>query len=44
MAYSHHSEGIVKITEILSKREDVLAVIMGGSIAHKTEREDSDID
>ncbi len=44
MAFSHHSEGIDKITEILSKREDVLAVIMGGSIAHKTEREDSDID
>ncbi len=44
MSYPHHIEGIKKITEILSKREDILAVILGGSIAHKTERADSDID
>lgn len=43
MAFKHHSEGIKKITEIL-KNDGVDAVILGGSIAHKTEREDSDID
>jgi predicted nucleotidyltransferase len=44
MAFLHHKAGIDIITDELKQDKDVRAVIIGGSIAHKTEREDSDID
>jgi hypothetical protein len=42
--YKHHQAGIDSITEKLKAREEVLGVIIGGSIAHGYANEESDID
>jgi hypothetical protein len=42
--YKHHKDTIENITYKLMKQEEVLAVIIGGSIAHRFERETSDVD
>jgi len=42
--YKHHEETIHNITEKLKKRDDVLAVMVSGSIAHGFETENSDVD
>lgn len=42
--YKHHEESIKIITDKLKNDENILAVLVGGSIAHGCELEDSDID
>lgn len=42
--YSHHEETIKNISEKLRKRDDVLSLLIGGSIAHGYETEASDVD
>ncbi|WP_028591754.1 nucleotidyltransferase domain-containing protein [Paenibacillus massiliensis] len=42
--YLHHQEAITVITNKLKTREDVLGIIVGGSVAHGYAKEDSDID
>jgi hypothetical protein len=42
--YNHHQAGIDSITEKLKAREEVLGVIIGGSIAHGYAAAESDID
>lgn len=42
--YRHHEETIKNISEKLSKRNDVLGLLVGGSIAHGYETEISDVD
>ncbi|WP_040950225.1 nucleotidyltransferase domain-containing protein [Gorillibacterium massiliense] len=42
--YKHHQEAIDAITSKLAAREDVLGVIIGGSVAHGFAAESSDID
>jgi predicted nucleotidyltransferase len=42
--YQHHKEGIDKFTEKMTDDKEVLAVIIGGSIAHGFATEKSDID
>ena len=42
--YKHHEETIKNISEKLRKREDVLGLLIGGSIAHGYETEISDVD
>lgn len=42
--YQHHRESIEKATEKLKKEAGVLAIIVGGSIAHGFEQRGSDID
>lgn len=42
--YKHHQAAIDSITAKLKAREEVLGVIIGGSIAHGYANEDSDID
>lgn len=44
MKYMHHQKGVQYITTLLQQDPEVLAVLVGGSIAHRREREDSDID
>lgn len=44
MLFPHHEQGIKKITDILIQDESVLAVLIGGSIAHGTAIKSSDID
>lgn len=44
MIFKHHKKGIAKVTELLKKDESNLAVIIGGSLAHGTATEASDID
>jgi len=42
--YRHHEETIKNISEKLRKRDDVLGLLIGGSIAHGYETEISDVD
>lgn len=42
--YRHHADTITNIADKLKTRNDVLAVLVGGSIAHGFERENSDVD
>lgn len=42
--YSHHEETIKNISDKLRKRDDVLGLLIGGSIAHGYETETSDVD
>lgn len=42
--YIHHKESIKNISEKLKKNSEVLGVLIGGSIAHGFESENSDID
>ncbi len=40
----HHEDAIRRLGEYFAKQEDCLAVIVGGSIAKRMEKDDSDID
>ena len=42
--YLHHEETIKNITEKLKKRDDVLGLLVAGSVAHGFESETSDVD
>ncbi|HOB19472.1 MAG TPA: nucleotidyltransferase domain-containing protein [Candidatus Atribacteria bacterium] len=42
--YKHHEESIKNFADKLAKREDVLGLLVTGSIAHGFEKESSDID
>ena len=42
--YQHHREAIETITRKLKTREDILGIIVAGSVAHGFENEASDID
>lgn len=42
--YENHAKGIEKLTKIFENEDSTLAVIIGGSIAHGTAKESSDID
>lgn len=42
--YQHHDESIQNLIQYFSDREEIIAVILGGSVAKGTAREDSDID
>ena len=42
--YRHHEESIERLKEYFADREDVIAVIFGGSVAKGCERPDSDLD
>lgn len=42
--YPHHKTAIDRITNKLKEKEEILAVIVGGSVAHGFAKEDSDID
>jgi hypothetical protein len=42
--YLHHEETIKNITEKLKKRDDVLGLLVAGSVAHGFEAETSDVD
>jgi len=42
--YKHHQESIEKITDFFKKDEEIIAVILAGSIAHGFESKESDID
>ena len=42
--YPHHQDTIAKVTERFQKQDEVLGLIIGGSIAHGFAREDSDVD
>jgi predicted nucleotidyltransferase len=42
--YKHHQEAIAKITAKMQKNEDVLALIIAGSIAHGFAAADADVD
>ena len=42
--YSHHEESILNITRKLKTDKEILAVLIGGSVAHGFAKEDSDID
>lgn len=42
--YQHHIDSIEKLKEYFADKEDVIAVILGGSVAKGCERPDSDID
>ncbi len=44
MPYPNHEFAIHKITETFKKDESILAVIVAGSTAHGTAKEDSDVD
>ncbi|WP_315793416.1 nucleotidyltransferase domain-containing protein [Paenibacillus sp. BIC5C1] len=44
MMYPHHQTAIQTITDKLKVKEEILAVIVGGSVAHGFAKEDSDID
>lgn len=44
MRYKHHEESIQNLIKYFSNREEIIAVILGGSVAKGMEREDSDID
>ncbi len=42
--YKHHEESIQNLIRYFSNREEIIAVILGGSVAKGTARENSDID
>lgn len=42
--YPHHKETVTKIADLLSQKDDVLAVLLSGSIAHGFAKENSDVD
>lgn len=42
--YNHHEESIKIMTDYFKKQEDVIALILGGSVAKGMERPDSDLD
>lgn len=42
--YRHHEESIKNLINYFSNREEIIAVILGGSVAKGVAREDSDID
>lgn len=42
--YKHHEESIQNLIKYFSNREEIIAVILGGSVAKGMERIDSDID
>lgn len=42
--YKHHAETIDRVTQKLKAREEILALLVGGSIAHGFAAEDSDVD
>lgn len=42
--YKHHEESIQILIDYFSNREEIIAVILGGSVAKGTARENSDID
>lgn len=42
--YKHHEESIQNLIRYFSNREEIIAVILGGSVAKGSAREDSDID
>jgi hypothetical protein len=42
--YKHHEESIQNLINYFSNREEIVAVILGGSVAKGVAREDSDID
>jgi len=42
--YAHHQETIGKIRDVFAGRDDVLAVLLGGSVAHGFCTESSDVD
>ncbi len=42
--YPHHKETAKKIADLLSQKEDVLAVLLSGSVAHGFAKENSDVD
>jgi len=44
MIYPHHEESIQKLIEYFSPNQEVLAIILGGSVAKGLARPDSDID
>ncbi|MZQ80840.1 hypothetical protein GQF01_01635 [Paenibacillus sp. 5J-6] len=42
--YTHHQTAIEMVTNKLKVKEEILAIIVGGSVAHGFAKEDSDID
>ena len=42
--YKHHEESLERLIEYFSDKEEVIAVIFGGSVAKGCERPDSDLD
>lgn len=42
--YPHHEKGIAAVTDYFRQQEGVVALLLGGSIAHGYARENSDID
>ncbi|MDE6620098.1 MAG: nucleotidyltransferase domain-containing protein, partial [Lachnospiraceae bacterium] len=42
--YKHHEESLERLKEYFAGREEVTAVIFGGSVAKGCERPDSDLD
>lgn len=42
--YAHHSQSIQNVTEYFRREPEVIALLLGGSIAHGFERQTSDID
>ena len=42
--YRHHEESLKNMEELFRKREEVIALILGGSVAKGMERPDSDLD
>ena len=42
--YKHHEESLENLKNYFSDREEVIALIFGGSVAKGCERPDSDLD
>jgi len=42
--YQHHDESIQNLIQYFSDRDEIIAVILGGSVAKGTAREDSVLD
>lgn len=42
--YKHHEESLENLKQYFSDREEVIALIFGGSVAKGCERPDSDLD
>lgn len=42
--YNHHKTAIETITNKLKSRDEILGIIVGGSVAHGFANENSDID
>lgn len=42
--YKHHEESLKNLVDYFNKKEEVIAVVFGGSVAKGTARQDSDLD